>query len=410
MGEGGYKLDLLSPVRHVATEMEKAAPAALSIEEMAATYRHPNPGDLTRVKMHEGRANDSEATTWLIHKAIDALRTRGQSGKGQAQIVGDTRSGYRFAASVTFDDLRYDRKKLHRTGGNADEEERQALRAVYSDLNAERPFYVTTVGPGGGKKDKRLWLHPLAHAIPQVSEKEFFELAADIKRHGVRNPITIFDGRVLDGRHRLAIAAALKAPLRTVDFSGDATAARDEVISQNVQRRHLTMAQRGLIVQELFLPQAEAEAKTRQEEHGGTAPNTPRQLAQSESARAVDQAAAESNGLASPRTLQRMAPVRDAPKTQERIRSGEIKTSTEARREALKEIGSDEPEDVPALRPFSAYDNLGRARGVVAAACAAIERGDLGKTDGVPEEKLIGRINEIRDLLDHAEGLLTAGE
>lgn len=402
MGEGGYKLDLLSPVRHVATEMDRAAPAALSMEDLAASYRHPNPGDLARVKLHEGRANDAEATVWLIHKAVAALRQRGRTG--QTQILGDARSGYRLA--VPFEELRYGSHKLHRAGGNAEEEEQQALRAVYSDLNAERAFYVTVAGERGSTKEKRLWLHPLAHAIPQVSEKEFFELAADVKRHGIRNPITVFDGRVLDGRHRLAIAAALKMPLRIVEFKGDETDARDEVISQNVHRRHLTMAQRGLIVQELFLPQAEAAAKERERQSPGRGAEKVAPSGATFSGKAIEQAAAESNGLASARTLQRMAPVRDAPKTQERIRRGEIKSSTEARREALKETGSDEPEDVPALRPFSAFDNLGRALGKVRDACVALERGDRGT---VTDEQLIGRINEIRVLLDRAEGLLKTG-
>lgn len=112
MGDNGYALDLLSPIRHVATEMDGAAPAALSIEEMAVTYRHPNPADFARVRMHEGCATDDEATIWLIRQAVAALRQRGKSGK--AQIVGDARSGYRFAEGITFEDLRYDRKKLER--------------------------------------------------------------------------------------------------------------------------------------------------------------------------------------------------------------------------------------------------------------------------------------------------------
>ena len=396
MGDNGYALNLLSPIRHVATEMDRAAGAALSIDEMATTYQHSTPGDLARIKLHEGCTTDDEATIWLIRKAVAAVRNRGKSGP--AQIVGNAKSGYHFAEGITFEDLRYDRKKLSRAHDDVEGEERQALRAVYSDLNAERAFYVTVAGARGASKEQRLRLHPLAHAIPQVSEKEFFELATDVKRHGVRNPITIFDGQVLDGRHRLAVASALKVPLRVVEFDGDATAARDEVISQNVQRRHLTMAQRGLIVQELFLPQAEAAAEKR--ELAGTLPPDGSRVGM-----AVEQAAAESNGLASPRTLQRMAPVRDAPKTQERIRSGEIKSSLEARREALKETGHDAPEDIAALRPYSAFDNLGRALGKIKDACEAIERGDRG---AVTDEKIVERINEIRALLDRAEGLLSA--
>jgi hypothetical protein len=410
MGDNGYKLDLSSPVRHVATEMERAAPTALSIEQMAATYQHPIPGDLSRVRLHEGCATDTEAMRWLIRRAVQAITYQGKTDRSRRQVEHHV-GGYRLADGVTFEALRYDGKKLHRTGADIEGEERQALRAVYSDLNAERAFYVTVQGGRGGTKEMRLRLHPLAHAIPQVGEKEFFELAADVKRHGVRNPITVFNGQVLDGRHRLALASALKLPLRVVEFDGDETAARDEVISQNVQRRHLTMAQRGLIVQELYLPQAEAEAKER---HGGDRRSEEFQERQLAPLKAIEQAVAESNGLASARTLQRMAPVRDAPETQERIRSGEIKSSAQARREALKEIGSDEPADVGKTKPLSAFRNLGAALGKVNDACDAIERGDRGKSGlgghegDVTDEKILERINEIRTQLDRAEELLSA--
>lgn len=406
MGDKGYALNLLSPIRHVATEMDRAAPAALSVEGMAETYQ-AIPGDLARVKLHEHCTTDDEATIWLIRAAIAALRQRGKSGR--VQIVGDAKSGYRFAGGITFEDLRYDRKPLHRAYEEDEEDKRQALRAVYNDLNAERAFSVTIAGARGAAKEQRLHLHPLAHAIPQVTWKEFEEFAGDIKRHGVRNPITIFDGRVLDGRHRLAVASALKLPLRVVEFEGDQIAARDEVISQNVQRRHLTMAQRGLIVREFFLPDAKEQAKEQQREHGGTAPNTPRTNALSvpESAKAAEIAALQANGLATARTIETMAPVDDAPKTKERIRSGEIKSAAEARREALKETGSPEPENMAALQPLSAFANLGHAAYKIRSACDAIQRGNRGP-EGVTEEKLIGRINEVRALLDRAEELLTA--
>jgi hypothetical protein len=406
MGDNGYALDLSSPVRHVATEMDRAAGAALSISELAASYRHAIPGDLARIKLHEGSANDDEATAWLIGRAVKEITYQGKTTRSRVQVIANG-DGYRLADGVTFDDLRYQGQKLHRAFAEGEEDARRALRAVYNDLNAERAFYVTVAGARGGSKEMRLRLHPLAHAIPQVSEKDFFELAADVKRHGVRNPIIVFDGQVLDGRHRLAIASALKVPLRVMEFEGDETAARDEVISQNVQRRHLTIAQRALIVQELFLPQAEAEAKARQGARTdlASATSTPdgAEVFEPDRAGAIERAAAESNGLATARTLQRMAPVRDAPQTQERFRRGENKSSTEARREALKETGRDEPEDAPVLQPKSAFENLGAALGNVRDACGALQRGSRGS---VTDEQLISRINEIRAGLDRAEKLI----
>ena len=109
MGDNGYALDLLSPVRHVATEMDRVAPAALSIEDMAVSYRHPNPADFARVRLHEQCTSDDEAVAWLIRRAVQAITRRGKSGQVQVE---EHDGGYRLV--VPFDDLRYDGGKLQR--------------------------------------------------------------------------------------------------------------------------------------------------------------------------------------------------------------------------------------------------------------------------------------------------------
>src|SRR5258706_13775194 len=100
----GYPVDRLSPARHVATELDKAAPAALSSLQLAANYMHPNTGDLARVKEQE-RADDP--AEWLINDALDRLRySTGEYGKGKLQIVAEG-DQYRLAEGVTFTDLRF---------------------------------------------------------------------------------------------------------------------------------------------------------------------------------------------------------------------------------------------------------------------------------------------------------------
>src|SRR6516225_567408 len=118
----GYALDLLSPVRHVATEMERAdldGPAP-TVETMTATYEHTNTGDLARIQQHEGAGSDYEARLWLIRRAVTEL------GK---QVTADDDGGLRLAKP--FDNLRYRHRKLVRTVSEDEEDEKRALRAVY---------------------------------------------------------------------------------------------------------------------------------------------------------------------------------------------------------------------------------------------------------------------------------------
>jgi len=121
-------------------------------------------------------------------------------------------------------------------------------------------------------------------------------MAEDIKVHGVKMPVIVYDGQILDGRHRVALASVLRKPIVVNEFKGTEEQARDEVVSLNVARRHLTMAQRVLIVRELFLPQAKIEAEKRRNQAAGKPQGTKSVSAevreQTENAKAAEIAAA----------------------------------------------------------------------------------------------------------------------
>jgi hypothetical protein len=98
-----------------------------------------------------------------------------------------------------------------------------------------------------------LEFHPLADIFPLMVEgAEFDELVADIKARGLREAITMFEGKILDGRNRyLAARIAMKPEdkahldagvLYFTQFDGDDALAF--VISKNLHRRHLTAEQR----------------------------------------------------------------------------------------------------------------------------------------------------------------------
>jgi ParB-like chromosome segregation protein Spo0J len=94
--------------------------------------------------------------------------------------------------------------------------------------------------------------HSLAELFPAMSDEEFKALTADIQANGLRVPIVLYAGQILDGRHRHRAATEAKLTLTEKDFvefrDGDPI---KFVVSQNVHRRHLNESQRAIIAGEL---------------------------------------------------------------------------------------------------------------------------------------------------------------
>jgi SAM-dependent methyltransferase len=109
---------------------------------------------------------------------------------------------------------------------------------------------------------KKLTFHPACLLFPKLPKADLLALAADIKANGLRNPIVLFQGQVLDGRNRLAACKIAKVKPRFVEWDGKGTPLQ-WVISENLIRRHLTSSQRAVIALDL-LPLLEKEAKERQ--------------------------------------------------------------------------------------------------------------------------------------------------
>ena len=67
--------------------------------------------------------------------------------------------------------------------------------------------------------------------------------------HGVREPIWLYEGKVLDGRNRHRAAAVSGVPCPTCNYAG-----KDPVgfvISLNLKRRHLSELQRAMVAAKL---------------------------------------------------------------------------------------------------------------------------------------------------------------
>jgi hypothetical protein len=91
-----------------------------------------------------------------------------------------------------------------------------------------------------------LELHPLCTLFPRMVGDEYAALVADIAAHGLRQPITLFDGMVLDGGNRYRACLDAGVPPRIVEFVGSSPVAF--VLSNNLHRRHLSPGQQAAIV------------------------------------------------------------------------------------------------------------------------------------------------------------------
>lgn len=89
--------------------------------------------------------------------------------------------------------------------------------------------------------------HPLSAAFPSMSTEDQQALAADIDKNGQREPITIFEGMVLDGWHRYGACQSLGIEVdeRVLPADEDPVAF---VKSRNLHRRHLTGSQRAAAI------------------------------------------------------------------------------------------------------------------------------------------------------------------
>lgn len=92
--------------------------------------------------------------------------------------------------------------------------------------------------------------HPLSSAFPAMGADDFQALKDSIENIGVQNPITLFEGMVIDGWHRYTAAQELGIECPTVDL-GDVDP-RDFVLAQNKARRHITVAQLAMAANAVY--------------------------------------------------------------------------------------------------------------------------------------------------------------
>ena len=113
---------------------------------------------------------------------------------------------------------------------------------------------------------KENW-HPVANLFPLMSAAALDSLAENIKKNGLQNPIELFQGKVLDGRNRALACEWAGVQPRFVKWKPEGISPLEYVVTQNLERRHLTVDQRAALAAKL-VPRLAEEAQERQKAAG----------------------------------------------------------------------------------------------------------------------------------------------
>lgn len=135
---------------------------------------------------------------------------------------------------------------------NSDESELIAETTQYAgdetDSSASTP--ETTPSETAVEGDNGLIpYHPLANAFPLIEGEEYIAFCEDISNNGQQEPIVLLDGMILDGRNRYRALCELGIDPVTTEYEGNTPL--EFVLSMNMYRRQLTVAQRSMIAAEI---------------------------------------------------------------------------------------------------------------------------------------------------------------
>jgi hypothetical protein len=107
----------------------------------------------------------------------------------------------------------------------------------------------------------KIELHPLCTLFPRLVGPEFEALKADIRVNGLRQPIVLHDGMILDGGNRYRACMEVGIEPEFTEFGGGNLVSF--VLSVNLHRRHMSAGQQAAIV-------ASAQDWEKAAKHGGT--------------------------------------------------------------------------------------------------------------------------------------------
>jgi len=120
-------------------------------------------------------------------------------------------------------------------------------------MSAQKETAPLTAGPAQKSaedttdppKASDLEVHPVAAAFPMLADDELQALAGDIAANGLRQPIVIQGGVLIDGRNRLRACELAGVEPTTLELAADVDPVAF-ILSANLARRHMSKGQQAL--------------------------------------------------------------------------------------------------------------------------------------------------------------------
>lgn len=99
--------------------------------------------------------------------------------------------------------------------------------------------------------------HPLTRMFPTIRDSNVDEIGHSIKKYGLLVPIVLFEGKILDGRHRYMACKKLNIEPRFVTYTK--MQAKDYVIATKLHREHMDRGEKKAHLIRLVAEQANAQ-------------------------------------------------------------------------------------------------------------------------------------------------------
>jgi ParB family chromosome partitioning protein len=89
--------------------------------------------------------------------------------------------------------------------------------------------------------------HPVAEIFPLMQGDAYNQLVADISANGLREPIWLYQKKIIDGRNRFRACTAAMVEPTYREYDGKPEELVNFVLSLNLHRRHLSESQRAMV-------------------------------------------------------------------------------------------------------------------------------------------------------------------